>query len=157
MIKPNYRVILIIFNLFILLNGCSKEHTTEPDTKEKSIQALFGTYKTSTFIVSDPTDRPLDILSAGGTLTVSLKENFTYTGSLFIPENYSCPYPNGKTEYYGEFSISKDSIEFASSNYFPLKYIFWDKENGLLETYSIRRLPHNIILSKIESDSIGLN
>ncbi len=136
----SYKKYLLLL-LFIVF-GCNNEQPTEIDTD------LFGLYESSRLIEAGSTDGGVDIQSAGGFLRITLKENYTFTSELFIPENIQSNYPKGHSNYDGEYSTKDYFIEFTSP--FIVNNLKWNKENKQLESLEVplRGRPFEIVLYK---------
>ena len=129
--------------LLIFLIGCSDEKITN------SSSDVFGLYESSRFVEPGSADGGIDIQTAGGYLTITLNDDYTFSSELYIPENIDSNYPKGRTEYHGKFIVSDEIVNFEEGD-FIIKEIKWDKSTRQLITLEVplRGQPFEIILYK---------
>ena len=61
-----------------LASGCEPTTNVVPDV-------IPGTYAATTFRVTPPNSSTVDVLAAGGALTVTVDESFQVAGSIYLP------------------------------------------------------------------------
>jgi hypothetical protein len=138
-------IVVLIINLFVvscILEGCSKEQTSEPT------KSIAGTYASSSLTISDAADQAVDVQSAGGSIQMTLTDRYEYTATLTIPQNISTTLGSGITETYsGVFSLVHDTITFDTAG-FIVCAMEWDEGNNSLTSISPARGTTSFLLKK---------
>lgn len=106
-------------------------------------------YVASIFIEPGPNDGGVDLLSGGGSLTLTLKEYNEFISKLVIPVGVFSSYPTGETIYTGTYKMSDTRIEFEASTYF-LESIKIEKSGELLVNEDVppRGRPFQLVLNR---------
>ena len=127
---------------FIVLWGCSKEHSSEPTN------SLSDEYRSDSFTLPDAADRAIDVQAAGGSIQMTLTDKNEYRALLTIPQNVSTVIGSGVSKTYsGEFTLANDTVTFDSSG-FIVSAIKWNEGSNSLESISPARGAISFTLKK---------
>lgn len=72
------RLTALALGLTLAGSGCSNDDVTE-------VSDVAGSYEATTFIVTPDGEGPIDVLAAGGFITITISPNGATTGDMFIP------------------------------------------------------------------------
>jgi len=113
--------------IVLLSGGCG--NGTGPSS------ALVGTYVATVFSVTPTGQAAINVLAAGGSLTISIAANNTTTGSLFIPASI-----NGGTAFNadmaGSVTLTGTSVSFQQSADTFVRDLTWTFSNSTLSVSS---------------------
>lgn len=95
---------------------------------------VSGRYE-STVFEADVDGRTVDVLAAGGALTITLREGGTVSGRLFVPEALAGS-EEGDLPFEGTFSVSGDNVRFDHEADTFVRDAVWAYSDGELRTSS---------------------
>ncbi|KAF0152929.1 MAG: hypothetical protein FD143_606 [Ignavibacteria bacterium] len=118
-------LITVVVTLFtMLVFSCKEEQVPTENTDPR--------------LLSDPVDRPVDILKLGGSITAEIKKDMTVSGRIIIPKTFYSDYSGTDLLYSGTFEFKgNDSIRFFT--------------NG-----SLARLPFRIYEDSLKAEALTI-
>lgn len=123
---------VLLTSLFIIPFACSN-NSTGPDNQLTPAQ-VAGEYQSTTFTVQLP-NGTFDILSLGGFINMTLTQNQTTTGRLFIPDTLGLGSEDGgdfDMNLQGTYAISGKTITFQQNADTFVRDMTWTYDNGTL-------------------------
>lgn len=118
------RMILISAFIAGALTGCGDADTEPSDS-------VVGSYVAIVFRVT-PTGQPLiDVLAAGGSLTITISSNNTTTGNLNLPSSVTGGAPF-VASMVGTVSVTSSTVEFQQSVDSFVRDLTWERAGSTL-------------------------
>ena len=127
----------------VVLPGCLTEHASEPANK------LIGDYVSTAFDVPGPTDAPVDVQAAGGSIQMTLRIDNSFSATVNIPQSVSTIMGSGITHTYsGVYSLASDTLRIDPST-FIVGGMVWDEGSSSLTGISTARWGPHFTLKQI--------
>ncbi|KAF0161436.1 MAG: hypothetical protein FD188_807 [Ignavibacteria bacterium] len=131
-------LITVVVTLFTMLVFSCKEEQVPTENTDPRLLRVIGKYEASKYFLSDPVDRPVDILKLGGSITAEIKKDMTVSGRIIIPKTFYSDYSGTDLLYSGTFEFKgNDSIRFFT--------------NG-----SLARLPFRIYEDSLKAEALTI-
>lgn len=132
--KTRLIFVLAAASIMLLVFSCKDEQVLT-EYMDPRLLKVVGKYEASKYFLSDPVDRPIDILKLGGSITAEIKKDMTVSGRIIIPKTFYSGYSGADLLYNGTFEFKgNDSIKFFT--------------NG-----SLARLPFSIHKDSLKAES----
>ena len=124
-----YIQLLLLSVCMVCIASCTKSNSVETTT------GVEGSYTAEKFIGIGPADGSVDIIVGGGSLTMQLNSNKSYTAHTSVPGSLQCNYATGENDFSGTYTVSNDTVYFSSGRQL-FNALIWDKPTNTLHAFT---------------------